>query len=325
MEPTISIIVPVYKVEPYLRQCVDSIRNQTYPNLEIILVDDGSPDGCPRICDEYAELDSRIQVIHKKNGGLSDARNVGMAVCKGEYLCFVDSDDALPTHALKPLLDMAMEHQADLVIGDHLRFSEDIPEAPNRAANVLLMNKAEAMEDFFRHGCASWARLYRREVHEGLLFPVGEINEDEAIVLRLLDRCNTIAKIDTVVYYYRCRPESITTSAFSEKKMDWYYHCRSNLEWVKTRYPELVSLATGRLAGCVVFLLDEIAKAKQPYPEFKKILVDDLKQNYPEYQKAYRAGKNAKIRMGILNTLSLRCYRLLVSLYRRLRNPFGTK
>ena len=318
MEPMVSVIVPVYKVEPYLRQCVDSIRNQTYANLEIILVDDGSPDGCPQICDEYAALDTRIKVIHKKNGGLSDARNVGMAVSKGEYLCFVDSDDALPTHALKQLLDTAIEHQADLVIGDHLRFSEDMPEAPNRAANVLLMSKTEAMGDFFRNGCASWARLYRREVHGELLFPVGEINEDEAIVLKLLDRCNTIAKIDTVVYYYRCRPESITTSAFSAKKMDWYNHCHGNLKWITNTCPELVPSATGRLASCIVFLLDEIAKSTNPYSEFRELLVDDLKKNYSAYQSTYQAGKSAKIRMWIFKSLPFGCYRFLMACRRRL-------
>lgn len=318
MEPMISVIVPVYKVEPYLCQCVDSIRNQTYANLEIILVDDGSPDGCPQICDEYAALDTRIKVIHKKNGGLSDARNVGMAVSKGEYLCFVDSDDALPQGAVEDLLKLAVAEEADLVIGGHCRFEEEIPADATIETEKRLMSRTEAMADFFANGCAAWARLYRREVHGELLFPVGEINEDEAIVLKLLDRCNTIAKIDTVVYYYRCRPESITTSAFSAKKMDWYYHCRNNLEWVKTRYPNLASLATGRLAGCVVFLLDEIAKAKQPFPEFKTILVDDLKQNYPEYRKAYRAGKNAKIRMWILKSLPFGCYRFLMACRRRL-------
>ena len=105
-QPLVSVIVPIYKVEPYLRRCLDSIVKQTYTNLEIILVDDGSPDGCPQICDEYAARDKRIIVIHKKNGGLSDARNAGLDICKGEYISFVDSDDWTNENYIANLLDI---------------------------------------------------------------------------------------------------------------------------------------------------------------------------------------------------------------------------
>ena len=219
MEPLISVIVPVYKVETYLHQCVDSILNQTYRNLEVILVDDGSPDGCPAICDEYAAMDNRVKVIHKKNGGLSDARNAGMAISRGEFLNFVDSDDVLPVDALENMLRLVLIEQADIVIGNHVRFEEIPPEAEGLTYDYQVMNRTEAMIDFFHNGCASWARLYRREIHEGLLFPVGEINEDEAIVLHLLDRCTRIVKSRRVVYFYRCRNESITTSSFSKRSL----------------------------------------------------------------------------------------------------------
>mgnify|MGYP002514978694 CR=1 FL=1 len=148
MEPLISVIVPVYKVEQYLHQCVDSILNQTYRNLEVILVDDGSPDGCPAICNVYAEKDERVRVIHKVNGGLSDARNAGMAVMNGEYLSFVDSDDLLPVDAVETLLKIAVEEDADLVLGGYNRF-EDMPadasffggcHAPKKSKRVFLEN-----------------------------------------------------------------------------------------------------------------------------------------------------------------------------------------
>ena len=112
--PLVSIIVPIYKVEPYLRRCLDSIVNQTYTNLEIILVDDGSPDGCPQICDEYVAKDKRIIVIHKENGGLSDARNAGLDICKGEYISFVDSDDILDLNAVEYMLNAGTD--VDIVI-----------------------------------------------------------------------------------------------------------------------------------------------------------------------------------------------------------------
>ena len=114
MKPLVSIIVPIYKVEPYLRRCLDSIVNQTYTNLEIILVDDGSPDGCPQICDEYAAKDNRRVVIHKENGGLSDARNAGLDSCKGEYVSFVDSDDWVDEKYIEILLNLATKENADV-------------------------------------------------------------------------------------------------------------------------------------------------------------------------------------------------------------------
>ena len=113
-QPLVSIIIPIYKVEPYLRCCLDSIVNQTYTNLEIILVDDGSPDGCPKICDEYAAKDNRIVVIHKENGGLSDARNAGLDVYKGDYVYFIDSDDIIPSNCIYALFEILSKENADI-------------------------------------------------------------------------------------------------------------------------------------------------------------------------------------------------------------------
>lgn len=265
MEPLISVIVPVYNVEPYLRKCVDSILNQTYRNLEVILVDDGSPDGCPVICDEYAEMDHRVRVIHKENGGLSDARNAGMAVMNGEYLSFVDSDDLLPADAIETLHKIAVEENTDLVIGGHNRF-EDVPaESSNVETFVQRWTPVEAMADMLRNGCASWARLYRRELHQTILFPVGEINEDEAIVLLLLEKCKTIAVTNAVVYHYRCRPESITTANFSAKKLDWAMHCRDNLKFIRERYPHLEYYAIARYQDSILWLLSEICLQKSDF------------------------------------------------------------
>ena len=125
MQPLVSIIVPIYKVEPYLRRCLDSIVNQTYTNLEIILVDDGSPDGCPQICDMYAAKDNRIVVIHKNNGGLSDARNAGLNICKGIYISFVDSDDWVGRDYIKILVNNAKKEQADIVIEKFIKTNSE--------------------------------------------------------------------------------------------------------------------------------------------------------------------------------------------------------
>lgn len=285
MEPLISVIVPVYKVEQYLHQCVDSILNQTYHNLEVILVDDGSPDSCPAICDEYAEMDHRVRVIHKENGGLSDARNAGMAVMNGEYLSFVDSDDLLPADAIETLHKIAVEENTDLVIGGHNRF-EDVPaESSNVETFVQRWTPVEAMADMLRNGCASWARLYRCELHQPILFPVGEINEDEAIVLSLLEKCKTIAVTNAVVYYYRCRPESITTTVFNRKKMAWVKHCRDNLAIIREKYPQLEKDALARYRGSILWILREICMQGLGFDKEWKSLRSELRQSFAAFWK----------------------------------------
>ena len=302
MEPLISVIVPVYKVEPYLRKCVDSILNQTYTNLEVILVDDGSPDNCGAICDEYAAKDNRVTVIHKENGGLSDARNAGMAQSKGEYLCFVDSDDLLPKKAIKTLVDTACSEKVQIVIGEHKRFDDEPGELSDTTA-VQYLTPTEAMAEMFRNGCASWARLYRKEIHQDILFPVGEINEDEAIVLRLLERGERIAVTSAVVYYYRCRPESITTTNFSEKKLAWVKHCKDNLKYIQERHPELEREAAARYRSSIMWAMREIALSDKSFVAETRELKAQLKDKTVLFAKAPFKNRGERLRYGMMRYL----------------------
>lgn len=319
MKPLISVIVPIYKVEEYLRPCVDSILSQTYTNLEIILVDDGSPDNCGAICDEYAAKDGRIKVIHKENGGLSDARNAGMAVSTGEYLSFVDSDDLLPPNALQIMVDIVLKENAELVIGGHARFEEEPAAETIVSGTVRLMSSEEAMADMLKNGCASWARLYRREIHTDILFPKGEINEDEAIVLRILEKCSRIAITDTVVYHYRCRPESITTTNFSVKKLIWAKHCKNNMQLVQSRHPSLSTLATDRYRGSLLYFLSEIALSDDDYTPQKQDLLSQLRQNSALFWKTPFSYGRDRIRMVALLYLPFGLFRWFI----RLRMPKG--
>lgn len=312
MQPRISIIVPIYKVEPYLRRCVDSILHQTYQNLEVILVDDGSPDNCGAICDEYAAKDPRVRVIHKENGGLSDARNAGMAIMTGAYISFVDSDDALPADALEYMLRLAVKEQADLVIGENIRFEEELPDVKDEVATVSVRNREETMEDFFRNGCAAWGRLYRREIHEGILFPVGEINEDEAIVLKILDNCEKVVNTSAVVYEYRCRPESITTASFSEKKLDWAKHCRDNLAFVRERYPELEQLAVARYRASILWALTEIAISDGSFEKSVNELMEELRNSAWTFWWVPFAFWQDRIRMMLLLCGPFSLYRMFI-------------
>lgn len=314
--PLISIIVPVYKVEPYLRNCVDSILNQTYRNLEVILVDDGSPDNCGALCDEYAEKDNRIKVIHKPNGGLSDARNAGLRTARGTHLIFVDSDDMLPERAVEILLGTSHDTEADLVIGGNIRFVDALPEESETVASAQTMTGIEAMGEFFRNGCASWARLYRREVHASIFFPVGEINEDEAIVLRILERCNRVAVTNEIVYFYRCRPESITTSEFSPKKVAWVKHCRENLTFVQEKYPELEPDAVERYRRSLLWALREIALSRQNFTKEAKSLQQELRGNRAQFESVPFANRSEKARYYLLKHFPLGIYKMVLHLRR---------
>lgn len=314
MEPLISVIVPVYKVEPYLRKCVDSILNQTYRNLEVILVDDGSPDNCGAICDEYAAIDSRVRVIHKPNGGLSDARNAGLQAMSGSFLAFVDSDDMLPQRSLEILVNAAKETQADLVIGNHVRFEDTPPPLPTTASAIQTITNVDAMAQMFRGGCASWARLYRREVHKSILFPVGEINEDEANVLRILERCDRVALTNEAVYFYRCRPESITTMAFSPKKLVWIKHCRENLAFVQEKYPELELFAAARYRGSLLWAFREVALSGHSFPEEVKTLKKELRNNHVLFDRTPFETRTDKLRYLLLKHFPLGVYKTVLRL-----------
>ena len=239
--PLVSVIIPVYKTEAYLEKCVRSVMMQTYRNLEIILVDDGSPDNCPAICDRLAEEDERLIVIHKENGGLSDARNQGLEICSGDYLFFVDSDDSIREDAIKLLLKVAISKDIDLVCGDYCLVNEAGEyiahglRYPNRELTL-----EEAIEYFITKDWGAWGKLYRRSVHNEVRFPIGKIHEDEAIMLQVLSRCKKIALIPDELYLYLKRNDSITSQVYSKRKMDWFYGWMENTRFIKQNYPQFL-------------------------------------------------------------------------------------
>lgn len=223
----LSIIVPIYNVEPYLRRCIDSILAQTFTDFELILVDDGSPDNCPAICDEYAEKDPRIVVIHKQNGGLSDARNAGLDIARGDYIGFVDSDDYIHPTMYETLYHTAIETKVDIVQCEYLRIYENESKTPldlPRDRNIIIYESSELLNNFFpdfawRLMGYVWRRIYKRDAFACIRFPIGRYFEDTAITLSLLETCTSIAIIDTPLYYYFIRQNSITQGILSCKKI----------------------------------------------------------------------------------------------------------
>lgn len=211
----ISIIIPVYKVEPFLRQCLDSVIGQSYANLEIILVDDGSPDRCPEICDKYAQKDNRINVIHKENGGLSSARNSGLDACKGDYITFVDSDDWISEQYIETLFLLIIEEDADIVIGENKLFYNNCLDI-DKNKRIITNNytQQEALNALFRKNLVShtvsWGKLYKKSLFKNLRFPIDRYHEDEFTTYILFFNSTKITYTNKILYYYRQRLGSIT-------------------------------------------------------------------------------------------------------------------
>lgn len=223
--PEISVIVPVYKAEQYLERCVKSILEQTYQNFELILVDDGSPDGSPILCDKWAEKDSRVHVIHKKNGGASSARNAGLKIAKGNWIAFADSDDWLNETALKTLYDLAQKYNVPMAIGGMRVVQKYTDASIVMKQNAKVLSNADLMSRFFRlngepdtHSVCG--AIIRRDILEDYSFIEGRMNEDVETCYYLARKCEAAVYTDAPLYNYFKNIEGVTNSGFSKKKLD---------------------------------------------------------------------------------------------------------
>lgn len=217
MNPVISVVVPVYKVENYLEKCILSLLNQTYSDIEIILVDDGSPDDCPRICDDFRIIDARIKVIHKTNGGLSDARNAGLEIAIGKYVLFVDSDDYIESDTCASFIRALNRQEADIIVGNARRIE-------NEQTSYMVHSKIEHIitgEEYLKielsnhnMNTISWLNMYNRAflIENNLKFKVGILHEDDHFTPRAFLKAQTVTGIDTIFYNYIIRDGSISKS-----------------------------------------------------------------------------------------------------------------
>ena len=219
----ISVIVPIYQVENYLNKCVESIVNQTYADLEIILVDDGSPDGCPQLCDDWAAKDSRIHVVHKENGGLSDARNAGLAIATGEYISFIDSDDWIEPDFIQVLHDAMEQTGAGIADCATRLVDEDGNElsfrgvAKNETLDTVTALVRLVKED--RVYQTVWNKLYRRSVIDKILFEKGKYNEDDYFTYQVFDRSEKVAILAKPMYNYLQRSGSIMGVGYNPRRL----------------------------------------------------------------------------------------------------------
>lgn len=224
----ISIIVPVYNVEKYIDRCIRSIVTQTYSNLEILLVDDGTTDNSGYLCDVWEQKDNRIRVIHKENSGLSDARNVGIANSNGLYLAFVDSDDYIHPTMIERLYQASRENDAEISLCNWSRVDEqcqNIDDKDSPIKDELLSGKdliAKLFESKYEYYVVVWNKLYRRCLFDDVKFIKGRTVEDEFIAHRLFGQCNTIVSIRDELYYYLQRSDSIMSSIRQNPTLDYY-------------------------------------------------------------------------------------------------------
>lgn len=243
MKELISVIIPVYRVEPYLKRCVDSVLAQTYTNMEVILVDDGSPDNCPAICDAYAQQDGRVSVIHQANAGLSGARNAGIDVVKGAYLAFVDSDDYLAPDYLEKLYRACVETGSDMSVcrWEYVK-GEAIPQKGTGETKVFTGREMQANQ-YTPDGAyfvVAWNKLYRRELFWEIRYPLGRIHEDEATTYRIYDKVKQAAYVDSSLYGYFVAPSSITRG-FNPRRLDWVKAVAERIDFYERKgYRELM-------------------------------------------------------------------------------------
>ncbi len=284
-QPLISIIVPVYNTEQYLDKCVDSIVNQTYTNLEIILIDDGSPDNCGDICDEWAKKDSRIKVIHKPNGGLSSARNAGLDNSTGEYIGFIDSDDVIEPEMYEKMLKNIQNTHADVCMCGCKIINEQGELLLENNFSNKVYNIDEIIEEIILPlKTAVWDKLYKKELIGLIRFLQGRIHgEDLLFTLNLLANDLSISAISGAYYRYIKHPSSITTSKFSNRSFDEVYCKDQAYKIIEEKFPiykEKARVWCFRARMNVmrhIYKEKEIKEYSQELIQYKKYVIDNYK------------------------------------------------
>lgn len=305
MNPLISIIVPIYKVEDYLEKCIESILAQSITNFELILIDDGSPDECGKICDSYASKDNRIKVVHKQNEGLSAARNSGLDIAEGDYVGFVDSDDWIHEKMYEILLTLLIDNNADIAQCEFIRTFDEEETTDNSQNNTIeTFNNIESLKNIYNKKAistvVSWNKLYKRELFEYIRFPKGKIHEDEFTTHKLLYKSKKLVYTNKVLYFYRQTPNSIMNSKFNKKRLDILDAMQERLEFAELIQNEIFINET--LQKYMFRLVSFYYKCKKEIPEEKDMIKNIKKRSDLLFFKYYINSKSkirSKIKYGI--------------------------
>lgn len=331
MEQKVSVIVPIYKVEPYLKRAVASILHQTYHNLEIILVDDGSPDQCGRICDDYAKEDNRITVIHKENGGLSDARNAGLDAAHGEYIVFVDSDDFIAEDYVETLMQCLKKYDADVAMCSYavtasVELDESIFKA-SRDETVEVCDRRELLNNLYdanhkdaTYFIVSWNKIYKASLWQDVRFPKGRIHEDEATTYKIYDRAQKGVYLHRPLYGYFTAPSSITRDRFNIKRLQWMDALDDRIVYFEDKTAQLNEEAKQEKE----FLEKQIACCKRARADASIHYYYPLKEELPTERKAakrlksyvWQEWKETKNPGYLIFSVSASLYRLITNIDR---------
>lgn len=237
---SVTVIIPVYNVIDYLEDCLNSVLNQSYSNLEIILIDDGSYDGSQSVCDKTQAKDSRVKVIHQQNKGLSAARNAGLDLASGEYIMFLDSDDYWETDTVAYMLELAIESKADMVIGEYRRIDEDGEITSTICNNIKEKYQIMSEDDIWDIAnriisVVVWSKIYRSSIWLNLRFAEGRIHEDQTILHYIIKKCTRITYTNKVIINYRVRPNSIMSQSFNIHNLDYAEGLLGRIEYFKEK------------------------------------------------------------------------------------------
>lgn len=248
--PKVSVIVPVYRVEKYLGKCLESLGRQTYENLEIVLVDDGSPDSCGIMCEQFAGKHPNVLVIHQENQGLSAARNNGVAASHGEYITFVDSDDYVADDYVQYLVDLLLDHHGDISVGHYVPvYHLKAPRLKKKKEFQKVFRAEEALAESFysvKFGVAAWAKLYRRDLVEKYPYPVGKLYEELATTYKMIGESKAVVYGNRDIYFYVQRAGSIMTRKIGERELFGLTAAGELLNYTKTFFPGAVHAAKVR-------------------------------------------------------------------------------
>ena len=283
----ISVIIPVYNVEKYLKRCLDSVINQTYKNLEIILIDDGSTDKSGNICDEYAAKDKRIIVIHKENGGLSDARNKGLDICTGDYISFIDSDDWIENGFYEYVVNNVKDN--DLLIFDYYITNGKNSKWIKYKNTEVELSKEKCLIELAKAKLQSYTcnKIYKLDLFDNIRFPKGRNYEDQAIIHLIIDKCNKIMYYDKAFYYYYQNPNGITYTVNYKNYRDFLYVNILRGRFLKKKYPEIYEYHLNYIYSAIAklcWLYFNKKEYKIRYIFLKKIVLKKLKNNLFNYK-----------------------------------------
>lgn len=293
----ISIIIPVYKVEEYLEKCIESVLKQTYTNLQIILVDDGSPDNCGKICDEYAKKDPRIEVIHKVNGGLSDARNVGIAKAKGKYIGFVDSDDYIKEDMYEILINLIKEYDADVSICNLYDVIDGKEYIRNNENGIQEYSRLEILKEVLLDKniqSYAWNKLYKKELFDEIKYPIGKKYEDIGTTFYVFEKCNKIVVTSKPEYYYLKRSDSLVNNVTESTVLDYtdiiiqrYLYTQKNIEELR-KYNNYYLAKTLITAHNDIELLGSISeKMQEKYKDLYNLVYNIMKNNIKDIEELF--------------------------------------